>query len=66
MGSRSFDPAVGLCSMCEHVRRVESGKGATFWLCDLSKSDSRFRKYPPLPVSRCAGFQLYGGTPLSE
>ncbi len=51
-----FDPRIGLCSACEHARTVRSGRGSTFSMCELSRTDPRFRKYPPLPVSRCQGF----------
>jgi hypothetical protein len=34
-----------------------SGKGSVFWLCGRAADDPRFRKYPPLPVARCAGYE---------
>lgn len=46
----------GLCSSCVHVRVIENRRGSRFFLCDLSKTDPRFPKYPPLPVLRCAGY----------
>lgn len=49
---------VGLCARCRHARRIESSKGSEFWLCQLAATDARFKKYPPLPVVRCAGFQV--------
>jgi len=39
------------------VRILESDKGSRFFLCELSKEDGRFSKYPPQPVLRCAGFE---------
>ena len=30
----------------------------TFYRCGLSETDPRFRKYPPLPVVQCTGYQL--------
>jgi hypothetical protein len=30
---------------------------STFYLCGLSFVDQRFRKYPPLPVLRCSGYE---------
>jgi len=48
---------VGLCAECRWSRRVVSGKGSVFWMCERSKVDPRFRKYPPLPVLACAGFE---------
>lgn len=47
---------VGLCVACAHARTIVSAKSSEFWLCELAKSDPRFKKYPPLPVLRCAGF----------
>lgn len=46
---------VGLCASCRHARRIVSAKGSEFWLCELSQTDPRFRKYPPLPVRQCPG-----------
>ncbi len=46
----------GLCADCVHVRVVRSGKGSTFFLCEMSKVDPVFPKYPRLPVLRCRGF----------
>jgi hypothetical protein len=48
--------AVGLCANCAHARRIESERGSLFWLCQLSATDSRFAKYPRLPVLNCAGY----------
>ena len=48
---------VGLCAECLHARRVVSAKGSVFWRCDRSEWDSRFPKYPRLPVVRCEGFE---------
>jgi hypothetical protein len=47
----------GLCLTCAHVRPIESSKGSAFILCELSKSDPRFPKYPRLPVLNCPGFR---------
>ena len=47
---------VGLCERCVWSRVVESGRGSQFVRCGLSDSDARFRKYPPLPVQVCDGF----------
>lgn len=30
--------------------------GSEFWLCGRSAEDPRYRKYPPLPVVRCEGY----------
>ncbi len=47
----------GLCGACCHMRVVESGKGSRFFLCRRALTDSRFRKYPPIPVLECVGFE---------
>jgi len=47
----------GLCSQCQHARLVESSKGSSFLLCELSKTDLRFPKYPRLPVLACSGYE---------
>lgn len=49
---------VGLCARCRHARAITSSKGSTFWLCGRAETEpTRFRKYPPLPVVGCAGFE---------
>jgi hypothetical protein len=47
----------GLCAECTHARRIESDRGAKFYLCELAAVDPSYRKYPALPVLRCAGYQ---------
>jgi hypothetical protein len=47
----------GLCADCVHARRVESNHGSIFLLCELSRSDPLFTKYPRLPVLSCPGYQ---------
>jgi hypothetical protein len=47
----------GLCPDCVHVRRIESAKGSVFWMCELSKQDERFPRYPVQPRMACPGFQ---------
>jgi len=42
---------------CAHSRRVDSARGSTFILCELSRTDPRFHKYPRLPVLTCVGYQ---------
>jgi len=48
---------VGLCAHCRHARAIRSAKDSQFWLCERSKLDPRFAKYPRLPVPTCAGFE---------
>jgi hypothetical protein len=47
----------GLCADCTHARRIESDRGSVFYMCQLALTDSRFRKYPRLPVLSCAGYE---------
>ncbi len=47
----------GLCDRCRHARLVTSGRGSRFVLCELSRTDARFPRYPRLPVLTCAGFE---------
>ena len=59
---------VGLCASCQHVRKVTSKRGSTFYQCGLARTDSSYRKYPPLPVRECTGYRpapgSSGGGPL--
>jgi len=56
------DFRAGLCATCEHVRRVESDRGSVFYRCALADSDSRFAKYPRLPVLQCEGYKRVGAS----
>jgi len=47
----------GLCADCRHSRKMTSDRGAVFWLCELSKVDAGFAKYPQLPMRACAGYE---------
>jgi hypothetical protein len=46
-----------LCETCALVREVITPKGSRFLLCQLSKTDPAYPKYPPQPVVRCEGHQ---------
>lgn len=46
--------AIGLCSDCQHCRIVKSER-SVFYMCRLALTNPEYRKYPPLPVLRCAG-----------
>jgi hypothetical protein len=56
IGSGTITMAKSLCETCQHVREIISAKGSRFLLCGLSHSDARFPKYPPQPMTRCAGY----------
>lgn len=51
-----------LCETCASMREVITPKGSRFLLCQLSKNDPAFRRYPPQPVVRCNGYQSRDGT----
>ncbi len=46
----------GLCDDCVNQRIVRTTRGSAFSLCEKSKEDARFAKYPPIPVVACPGF----------
>ncbi len=46
----------GLCDHCVNQRIVTTTRGSAFSLCERSKVDARFAKYPPIPVAACPGF----------
>lgn len=46
----------GLCSNCRHSQVLESDRGSTFLLCQLSRTDRSFPKYPRVPVLICRGY----------
>jgi hypothetical protein len=50
------DLNVGLCAACTCARQIISARGSTFWLCERSKTDPTFPRYPRLPVVVCSGF----------
>ena len=46
----------GLCADCINVKVMRSDRESVFYLCQLSFTDPRFPKYPPLPVLSCDGY----------
>ncbi|HEX8855015.1 MAG TPA: hypothetical protein VF752_05390 [Thermoleophilaceae bacterium] len=50
-------PPAGLCDSCVHQRLIRTGRGSEFSMCERSKSDPRFPKYPRVPVERCPGYE---------
>jgi hypothetical protein len=63
-GAPAEDPSVGLCACCACAERVRSARGSVFWRCRRADSDPRFRRYPPLPVASCPGYEE--GTPVAR
>lgn len=50
----------GLCARCHHGQAVP-GARSTFWLCERSRTDPAYPRYPRLPVVRCRGFEQETG-----
>lgn len=49
----------GLCDRCVHVKRVRTPR-SEFLLCERSKLDPAYPRYPRLPVLSCPGFEPEG------
>lgn len=56
--SRQAEVPAGLCDTCRHERIITSDRASRFVMCELSKTDPRFRRYPALPVVACDGYEL--------
>ena len=50
----------GLCDSCRHQKIIRTGRGSEFSMCERSKTDERFPKYPRLPVLECPGYERRG------
>ena len=50
-------PNFGLCDGCRHQRLVHNTRGSTFSLCERSRTDDRFPRYPRVPVLACPGHE---------
>jgi hypothetical protein len=48
----------GLCDTCRHQRLVPNTRGSEFSLCERSRTDPAYPRYPRLPVLRCPGYEL--------
>lgn len=53
----------GLCENCRHVKKLANNRGSVFYMCEKAASDSRFTRYPRLPVLRCEGYELHEPKP---
>jgi hypothetical protein len=47
----------GLCDSCRHQKLIRNTRGSTFSMCERSKTDPGYPKYPRLPVTECAGWE---------
>ena len=50
-------PGAGLCDGCRHQRLVPNTRGSVFSLCERSKTDPAYPRYPRVPVLSCPGFE---------
>jgi hypothetical protein len=50
-------PANGLCDACRHQRLVPNSRGSVFSLCERSRTDPDYPRYPRIPVLACPGFE---------
>lgn len=57
--ARMSDDPVGLCRTCVHAALVRTRR-SVFWRCGLSDTDTRFERYPRLPVLQCSGWSPRG------
>jgi hypothetical protein len=53
-------PAAGLCDSCAHQRVVRNTRGSRFSLCERSRTDPAYPRYPRLPVRECPGYERRG------
>jgi hypothetical protein len=47
----------GLCDSCSHQRLVRNTRGSVFSLCERSRLDPAYPRYPRLPVLACPGHE---------
>ena len=56
--ARATSPLVGLCVDCRWMRTTTSRRGSSFVRCLRAETDTRFTRYPPLPVRDCPGYEF--------
>jgi hypothetical protein len=54
------EASVGLCWTCRHSTVVVTDRGSRFYICERSRRDERFPRYPRLPVVACVGWEERG------
>lgn len=50
------------CETCVAMQEVVTPKRSRFLLCQRSRTDPYYPKYPPQPILRCGGYELRDGT----
>ena len=48
-------PPAGLCDSCRHQRLVPNTRGSVFSLCERSRAEPTYRRYPPIPGAQLPG-----------
>ena len=43
--------------MCRHQRLIRNTRGSEFSLCERSRTEPEFPRYPRVPVLECRGFE---------
>jgi hypothetical protein len=49
----------GLCDTCVHQRIVRNTRGSVFSLCERSRDEPEFPRYPRVPVLECRGHESH-------
>ncbi len=47
----------GMCDACRHQKLIRTGRGSVFSMCERSKREPAYPKYPRLPVLACPGHE---------
>jgi hypothetical protein len=47
----------GLCDNCVHQQLVPNTRGSVFSLCQRSREDPAYPRYPRVPVLECPGYE---------
>jgi hypothetical protein len=50
-------PPAGLCAVCRHQRLVPNTRGSVFSLCERSRTQPEYPRYPRIPVLECRGYE---------
>lgn len=57
MRGEPIAPDPGLCGDCVHARVIVNRRGSHFHLCERSRHEAAYPRYPRLPVLRCPGHE---------
>jgi hypothetical protein len=53
----SSRPPAGLCDSCRFQKIIRTGRGSEFSMCERSKLEPGYDKYPRIPVRACPGYE---------